>query len=340
MANLYRVAVLGLDRLGASVAMRLKTYAEKGGQHRFELVGYDSREDFEKPVRKAKIFDKVERHPHTAVAAADIVMMNLPYEDVQAAYETLGPDMREGAVVLDTSVIKQPSLRWAEKHLSREQHWIGFTPIVSSDYMLDQQLNPEYASDDYFHESTIFLTPAVSSVREAIDLAVGFASILGGRPHFLDPAEHDSLTTVTEEIPQVLSVAAFASAMRHNAWRDARRLTNPPFNVLTRYLLTHHPDALRDEWLENGPTLVRAIDDLLVILKDLRAHIATGDEPAIEAFLIDAADDYQEWINKRHKGSWDDDGRPKVQLENTVAGSLFGSAISRRLFGGKNDRDD
>ena len=57
------VAILGLDRLGASIALRLRTYVEKGGQHRFQLVGHDSREDFEKPARKLKVFDKVERHP-------------------------------------------------------------------------------------------------------------------------------------------------------------------------------------------------------------------------------------------------------------------------------------
>ena len=73
---------------------------------------------------------------------------------------------------------------------------------------------------------------------------------------------------------------------------------------MTRYLLTHHPDALRDEWLENRDALVRAIDDVLAILSQARDCLAAGDESAIEAFLIDAADDYQEWINRRHKGDW------------------------------------
>ena len=337
MANLT-IAILGLDRLGASIALRLKTYVEKGGQHHFRLIGYDSRDDFEKAARKHKVFDKVERKPYTAAASADIVMMNLPYEDVRAAYEVLAPDLRDGAVILDTSVIKQPSLAWAEKYLSREHHWIGFTPVIYAEYMFDHQLGPEYASDDYFHESVIFLTPAVSSIKEAIDLAVNFSAILGGRPHFLDPAEHDSLTALTEEIPQLLSVAAYASAMQHNAWQDAQRLTNPPFNVLTRYLLTHHPDALRDEWIGNGPALVRAIDELMLILKDVRDHIAAQDETAIEAFLLAASDDYQEWINKRHKGSWEEHSNSKIQFENTIAGSLFGSAISRRLFRDRNDR--
>lgn len=332
------IAVLGLDRLGASVALALRAYVEKRGQHRFTLIGHDSRDDYETPARKLKVFDKIERKAYSAVEAADIVFMNLPYEDLRAAYELLAPSLRDGALILDTAIIKQPSLTWAQQYLSDEQHLIGFTAVINADYLLEHQLSPEYASDDYFLDSPIYLTPSVASMKEAIDLAVNFSAILGGKPHFLDPSEHDSLTTITEEIPQLLSIVAYASAMNHNAWQDAQRLTNPPFNVLTRYLLTHHPDALRDEWLANREPLMRAIDELLASLEDLRNRLADNDESAIEAFLIAASDDYQRWINKRHKGDWDDRPDNNVQFEHTIAGTLFGGAITKRLFGGsKND---
>ncbi len=332
-----RVAILGLDRLGASIALRLRAYVENGGKHRFQIVGYDSREDFEKPARKLKVFDKVERQAYAAVESADLAIMNLPYEDLKAGYEMVAPALRDGAVVLDTAVIKQPSIKWAAQYLSGEQHLIGFTPVVNADYLLEHQLSPEHASDDYFHASTIYLTPSVNSIKEAIDLAVNFALILDGKPHFLDPAEHDSLTTITEEIPQLLSVAAYAAAMNHQAWGDAQRLTNPPFNVLTRYLLTHHPDALRDEWLANRDSLARAIDELVATLRGVRDRLAAGDESAIEAFLIAASDDYQEWINKRHKGDWDEGASTRAQYDTSISGTLFGSAISSRLFGGNKD---
>lgn len=337
MAELI-VAILGLDKLGASIALRLQAYAAKGGKHRFTLVGYDSREDFEKPARKLKVFDRIERQPYSAVESADIVIMNVPYEDLRAAYEGMESSLRGGVVILDTAVIKQPSLEWAGQHLGDEYHVIGFTAVIGSEYMLEHHLGPEYAGDDYFHDSTIYLTPSVSSDRDAIELAVNFSAILGGKPHFLDPAEHDSLTAMTEEIPQVLSVAAYAAAMSHNAWQDAQRLTNPPFNVLTRYLLTHHPDALRDEWLANAGNLTRSIDDVITALRELQVSLNAGDEGAVEAFLIAASDEYQQWINRRHKGEWDDQATSKVDFDTSIAGSLFGGAITKRIFGGsKND---
>lgn len=329
------IALLGLDRLSLSIALRLRAYMQKGGQHEFEIVGYERRDDFEKAARKLKVLDKVPRHAYNAVERADLVLMNLPYEDLRAGYDLIAPSLPAGVVILDTAVIKGPSLQWSAQLLTEDQHWIGFTPVIGADYIFDHQLNPEQASDDYFADSAIYLTPAVSSMREAIDLAVNFSLILGGKPHFLDPAEHDSLTTITEEIPQLLSIAAYTAAMRQNAWPDAQRLTNPPFNVLTRYLFTHHPDALRDEWLSNREAMGRAIDELVLILRDLRDRLAEGDESAIEAFLIAASDDYQEWINKRHKGDWDDQSTTRQDFDNSITGALFGGALSKRLFGGR-----
>lgn len=336
MANL-NVAILGLDRLGVSIALRLQTYMEKGGQHQFKLFGYDNRDDFEKPARKLKLFEKIDRKPFDTVRDADIVVMNLPYEDVAVGYEVIASDLRDGVVILDTSVIKQPSLALAKKYLTEEHHLIGFTPIVNSEYMFEHNHSTEKASDDYFHNSTIYLTPSVSSIKEAVDLAVNFSIILGGKPHFLDPAEHDSLSTLTEELPQLLSVATYYTLMQHNAWGDAQRLTNPAFNVLTRYLFTHHPDALRDEWMENSDNLTRAIDDLILTLQDIRGRIAEKDQDGIEAFLIQASDEYQGWINKRHSGDWDDTLRPNVNVQSTIASNLFGGSLSKRLFGSGDD---
>jgi len=336
MAEL-KVAILGLDRMSMSIGLRLHSYMQKGGKHRFSLRGYDSREDFEKPARKLKVLDKVARKPQDAVAGADIVIMNLPYEDLGTAYELVGSTLQDGAVLLDTAVIKLPSQRWAADFLGIEQHWVGFTPIVAARYMLETSLSPSAASDDYFHENTIYLTPAVDCIKEAVDLAYNFALILGGKPAFLDPAEHDSLATLTEEIPQLLSVVAYRAAMAHNAWGDAQRLTNAPFAVQTRYLLTHHPDALRDEWLANSEQLLRAIDSLQAILSELRERLSKQDVSAIEAFLIATSDDYQTWINRRHKSDWEQTDAANVPLEQSLASSLLGGAITRRLFGGGSD---
>ena len=338
MADL-KIAVLGLDRLGVSIALRLRSYMAKGGPHRFVMVGHDSRSDHEKAARKQKLFKSIERGAHSAVADADIVLMNLPYEDVESAYDIIASHLRDGVVILDTAATKLPSLAWAGRCLGGEHHVIGFSVVVGGATMLDHEPGAEVASEDYLLDSAIVLTPSVSSMKEAIDLAVNFALILGGKPQFLDPSEHDSLTAVTELLPQALGVAAYRAAMGHNAWQDAQRLTNPAFNLLTRFLLTRHPDAMRDEWLANRDALSRGIEDLRVELAQLQRALMAGDEAAVEAFLIEASDEYQDWINRRHKGEWGDEPNQQPRFDTSIASTLFGGAIAGRLFG-KNQNDN
>ena len=338
MADL-KIAVLGLDRLGVSIALRLRSYMAKGGPHRFVIAGYDSRADHEKAARKLKLFKSIERGAHSAVADADIVLMNLPYEDVESAYDIVAPHLRDGVVILDTAATKQPSLAWAGRYLGAEHHVIGFSPVVGGAYMLDHETDVEYASDDYLLDSAIYLTPSVSSMKEAIDLAVNFTLILGGKPHFLDAAELDSLSALTELMPQILGVSAYRAAMGHNAWQDAQRLTNPAFNLLTRFLLTRHPDAMRDEWLTHREALARGIDAAQRELSLLRRGLLEGDADAVEAFLIEASDDYQDWINRRHKGEWGDEPTRSGRYDTSIASTLFGGAIAGRLFG-KNQNDN
>lgn len=333
------IAILGLDRIGASIGLRLKHYMAKGGKHQFEIVGYDNRDDFEKAAQKLKAIDRTEHKAFDAVADTDLVIINLPYEEVKAAYELIAPDLRDGVVILDASPIKQASMKWSEKYLTDEHHVVGFTPIINPEYMFDPNESTERATDDMFVNSTIYLTPSATCIKEAVDLAVNFSTILGGSPHFLDPAEHDSLTTMTEELPSLLSVAMYYTLMKHNAWTDAQRMTNPAFNVLTRYLFTHHPDGLRDAWSENHKNLTRSVDDLINTLKTLRTLLYNDDVDAIEAFLIESSDEYQKWVNKRHNGDWDEKSNPKVDIGDTIAGSILGGTLSRKLFGDRDKKD-
>src|SRR5512145_1206793 len=119
------VAVLGLGRIGASVALALKRYNEKKDvQHQFEVITADLRAGVRDEAAQMGLPGKIERNLFDAVQGRDIVVLALPYADVEAAYKTLAPELRPGAVVLDTSPLKGPSLKWAAAHLPTEVHQV------------------------------------------------------------------------------------------------------------------------------------------------------------------------------------------------------------------------
>lgn len=339
MANLS-IAILGLNRVGASVGLALRRYMANGGSNTFEIVGFDLSRETAKKAKDLNAIDRSTSRLYEAVQGCDLVVMALPYEEVKAAYEAIGADLRDGAVILDASPLKRPSLQWADKFLEDEHHIIGITPILNPKYLYERDNRIEAAAEDLFDQSAIVLTPSVSAIKAAVDLAFNFAQILGSKPRFLDPIEHDALLAQTEGLPALLGMAYYYNLMHNDSWHDMRWFTNPAFGVLTQSLRDVHPDGLRDEWLSNSDVLVRSLDELIDTLKQLRVALADRDRRTIEAVTAEAAESYEQWLNSRHRADWDKDAKmPKVQSAGIVS-SLFGSALGNRLTGKDKDDDD
>lgn len=339
MANL-KIAILGLDRVGTSVGLALKRYMADGGKHHFEMVGYDYTDANGKTAQKMEAVERTVRRPAEAVVGADIVLMNLSYDEVKDAYELIAPDLRDGVVLLDTSALKRPSIEWAKTLLSDEHHLVGMTPILNPKYIYEPKNSSSEAAEDLFDESAIILTPGVGAIKEAVDLAFNFAQIIGSKPRFLDPLEHDLLLAQTDGLPKLLGVTLFYNLMAQDNWTDLQWFTNPAFGALTRPLFDEHPDALRDEWLGNQDVLVRALDELLLSLQQIRTALAEEDRATIESFANTASQEYETWINHRYRADWDDIAKMPELERKGIMHSLLGGAIADRLSGKKDEDND
>jgi prephenate dehydrogenase len=336
------IAILGLGRLGASVGLALKRYnASKDAQHTFEITPADTRAGVREEAQKIGLADKIERDVIGVAANKDIVILALPYADVQVAYKALGRELRSGAVLLDMSPLKQPSLEWAKTHLHPEAHQVGITPIVNPNYLFDGLDDTLHATPDLFDNSNMLLMPSVTCSKEAVELAADFSILLGAKPHFVDPVEHDSLVAATEGLPAVLGLATFYMMLKSRGWHDYQRLTNPSFGRLSHHLHDTHPDDLRDFLLLNRESLVRQIDQLVDTLGTFRTVLAANDRAALESALVESGDAYDTWLNRRHNGKWDDNPAEakNPSIGNMLMTGFMGSFLTRRISGAKNGDD-
>ncbi len=332
------VAVLGMGRIGASIGLALRRYNErKDAQHKFEVTYADTRPGVREDAKSIGITDRIDRDPFNAARGKDIVIMALPYADAQIAYKNIGPELRPGAVVLDAAPLKQPSLEWASTYLSKEAHVVGITPVINPKYLFDGLDDTLHAAADLFDDGAMLLMPSVTCIKDAVELAADFSTILGAKPHFADPAEHDSLVALTEGLPALLGAAAFYMTIRGQTWNDAQRVTNASFGRLTHHLHDTHPDDLRDALLNNRVSLVHQLDQFIATLSDFRGILAQNDRAALEAALIASSDAYSAWINRRHNARWDE-GKADINtpsVSGMLMTGLMGNFLSRRL-GGKN----
>lgn len=337
------VGILGVGRVGASVALALKRYnASKEARHAFEFVAADSRAGVREEAQKLEIAPRIERNLFAAAEDKDIVLLALPYAEVKVAYEVIGPQLRPGTVVLDTSPLKQPSLEWAKQYLPEEVHMVGITPVFNPKHLFDGIDDTEHASEDLFDKGTMLLMPSVNCIKDAVELAADFSTLVGATPHFLDPAEHDGLIAMTEGLPALLGVAMFYLMHRSSGWGDTQRLTNPAFGLLTHHLYDTHPDDLRDAWLNNRDNLLRSLDELTATLRSFRELLAANDQAALEAALIQASDEYSQWINRRHNARWDEDkaAGQVPSMGQMMFGGIMGNRLGKRLRRDENGEKD
>ncbi len=287
-----QIAILGLGRLGASIGLALKRYNQSGGQHTFHIVGYDRSASTLKMAQEIDAVHEIEKRPFNAVRNRDIVVIATPFTEVKDIYQLISQDVRDGVVILDTSLLKQPSHAWAKNFLSDNAHVIGIVPIVNPKYLFDGVDETARATEDLFDNGSMLLMPGVRSVKEAIELATNFATLLGAAPNFYDAAEYDALISATEVLPDVLGVAYFYMMTKNRGWGDVQRLTNATFAMATHQLYDTHPDDIRDSWLSTRENLARYLDDYIHTLQEFRATLAREDKAALEAAVIGAAEDY------------------------------------------------
>jgi prephenate dehydrogenase len=340
MASL-KVTLVGLDRITGSIGLALKRYMKKGGKHTFEIIGHDYDNAKEKDAQKMGAIDHGEHDLARAVAEADLIVLAVSYEDIEETYKILPNIMRDGAVLLDLAPLKQPSLDLAKKHLTDEQHLVGITPILNPRYLFENSSSLDHSTEDLFDDSAILLTPATNAIKAAVDLAFNFASILGSKPRFLDPLEHDAVLGLTEGLPRLLGIALFQTLLQHPNWNDVQWFTNPGFGALTQPLFDTHPDALRDEFTKNSDSLARGLDQLITVLQAYRTLLSEGDAQTLEQAVVTSSEEYEKWINLRYKANWDEGSKlPDVDRGQTIMSSLFGSALTKRLTGDKKQDND
>lgn len=339
--NAIKVAILGLGRVGTSVGLSLNRYsARKDARQRFEVFGFDPRSGIASAAEKIGAIQHVVRSVYDAAAGKDIIVVALPYAEVQTVFREIADALREDSVVLDASPLKRPSLEWATRLLPAHAHLVGVTPIVNPRYLFDGLNDTEHAAADFFDDGFMLVTPSPRAAKAAVELATDFSALLGATPHFVDPDEHDGLMAATEGLPALLGAMTFYMLQRSEGWADARRMGNPAFGQLTHHLVDTHPDDLRDLLLNNRENVARYLGETITVLTSVHELLVRGDREGLEAALVEAYDTYQVWLAKRTSGRWDEKSAAvsHEKVSDTLMSGLLGGYLTRRIRG-EEDRD-
>ena len=322
-----RVSIVGLGLIGASLGLALR-----GAEAVSSVVGHDPDRKANEQAKRLGAVDRTDWNLISACEKSDLVILATPLAAIQPTLEALGPYLKPDAVVMDTASLKGPVLAWADEFLPDEIHFIGGDPIVAVPPGAPQGI--EAARADLFRDGLFCLVLTPSADERAVQMASNLVALLGAKPLFIEPAEHDGLLAAVEHLPTVLSLALLEMAIDQPTWRELRKMAGTPFELST-HLPSTDPGSYGTLSVANRENLLRWIDALAASLASIRETLAEGEAEALTRRFADAAKERDLWLQERVTGTWVEGEQPKMPERVGIMELLFGSFLSR---GGKRER--
>src|SRR3990170_4770447 len=137
-----QISIIGLGQIGASIGLALAEHSQI--VHR---VGHDRDAATAQRAEKIGALDQVMLNLPAAVREADLVLLCLPIDQIRATLAIVAPDLKAGAVVMDTGPVKEVVAGWAQELLPQGSYYVGLTPVINPVYLheVDSGLNAAHA---------------------------------------------------------------------------------------------------------------------------------------------------------------------------------------------------
>ncbi len=325
-----KIAIVGVSPVGVSMGMALMDRRLSNT----EIVITSGDRNIVSEASKLGAANKTTTSMRDAVEDASLVVLDSPISEQREIMDTIGPYIESGAVVTDTSNVKEPVMKWAEELLPRDTNFIGGYPLLKS--------SPETIQDSdagIFSGAKYAITPMKNSDQQSIRTVVGLVEALRASPVFLDPAEHDSYAAAMHHLPVIMSCAFVNATAGSDGWREMHLLAESQFNTFGQRA---SDDPLNNEaaCIANPDSIVHWVDQLILELYNFRNDIKEVDGDGGDALL----DRFVKAWELRAK--WEADAVvPREGAELPTAGesmmsAMLGDKLARRLRGvGKNEEE-
>jgi prephenate dehydrogenase len=317
-----RITIVGLGLIGCSIGLALRQADVASA-----LIGHDREKSANDRAKRQGAVDRTHWNLISACDEADLVILAEPLGDIEETLEALGPELRPGCVVMDTASLKGPVMVWAAKYLPEGIHFIGSDPILST--IIRGPGDAESARADLFQRGLFCLVPSPTANADAVKLATDLVSILGAKPLFPDPAEHDGLLAAVEHLPTLLSLGMLDTVIHQPAWRELRKVAGPSFDVSTR-LVNADSAANSELYLFNKDNVLRWLDVLSASLASIRELVDQEDAEALASRFETAFQERNKWLADRTEGEWYEGPRTEMPQRVNMLDTFLGTFWRRK----------
>lgn len=295
-----QITIIGLGQIGASVGLALADHKDE-----VSTVGHDKNPELAQRAKKIGAVEKIVYNLPASVEAADLVLLAIPVDQIYDTLKAIALDLRAEAVLMDTSPVKAGVAAWIKDLLPPQRYYVGLSPAINPLYVEEPGHGIEHAHADLFQHGLIGICAPPGTPGEAIQLATGFASLLGAVPYYVDLSEIDGIMATAHLLPQLSAVALVNAAIDQPGWSDIRKMAGQHFSLPTIPVASQEEIiSLSETTFQNRENTVRVLDSLLAALTELRNDIAKENRESLNDHLEHARVGRAKWWAERSQGNW------------------------------------
>ncbi len=331
MTERQRIAIIGTGCVGASIGLALRRSKEAPY---LEILGYDRELGVDAEVKKRGGLDKTGFSLAQAVRQADMVILAVPLSEMERTLADVGKHARPGTIVTDTAKLKAPVIAWAKAALPPEVPFVGGDPLlvpVGADFT--PLRGAACARADLFQNATYVVTAQAQDDPRAVQSVVNLVRLLGAKPHFMEPLEHDVARATAEALPDLLATALFSSLHEAPGWEETSRLAGHTFALATAVLDDDPLSRQMVAWA-GRESLLHALSLVQQELDALKSLLAREDAASLQESFAAVQQDRRRWLNEARTRSYANSPANKKWgglLRRTFHALLGGSVVEQDL---------
>lgn len=190
-----RITIIGLGLIGSSIA---RAAHEK--RLAASITGYDSNELSTAFARKEKFIDMAAPDLQSAVEDSDLVILATPLSNLSDIAREIAPHLKDGAIVMDISSVKQPAMEAIAPHLPPHVIFIPAHPIAGS-----EKTGVRAGRSDMFVRKRIIITPNEPPQDDIAKKLTSFWEGMGAKLEGMPAATHDLIYGYMSHLPQLIA---------------------------------------------------------------------------------------------------------------------------------------
>lgn len=276
--NYGTVTIVGVGLIGASLGLALK---QAGVVNTILGVGR-SAANTEQALKMGaidQVVDLVE-----AAKQSDVIVLCVPVAQMRAAFEIMEPHLQPRTMLTDAGSTKGDVILAAKEILGKKAcQFVPAHPIAGG-----AQHGANAAKADLFQDKQTIICPLQENSPQDTDLIEGFWRSVGARVKKISSVQHDAIYAAVSHLPHILSYALMVSIINSEDADQKLEHIGAGFKDFTR-IAASSPEMWRDICLGNRTSVLKELDQYLLIAGHMRQLIAENDGAAIEKLFKKAS---------------------------------------------------